>query len=66
MLGGLSVYQWFSVFSDTHAPNGMGAFVRMEWPEPGGYAAQPEVVRMALSEVGVALTKEAKRSSGIV
>lgn len=63
MVGGLSVGQWFELFDDTHVPNGMGAWVRIEWPEPGGYAEQPAVVPLAMSLVAEARTKEAQRSN---
>jgi hypothetical protein len=63
MIGGLSVWQWFRIFTDTHVPNGMGAFMRMEWPEAGGYADQPECVKVGISEVCSALMKEAARSA---
>ena len=51
MWGGLSVPQWISLFYDTHAPNGMGGMVRIEWPEPGGLAEQPDVVVRAFGVV---------------
>ena len=60
MLGGLKVGTWFNIFYDTHCAIGMGGLVRVEWPEPGGYADQPAVVVTALSEVRQAVMKEAQ------
>ncbi len=60
MLGGLSVGQWFELFDETHAPNGMGALVRIEWPEPGGLAEQPAVVPLAMAMVAEARLREAE------
>ncbi len=64
MIGGLDASAWFEIFYDTHAGTGMGGFVRVEWPEPGGYAEQPTMVPAVMREVGLAILAEEKRNSG--
>jgi len=64
MWGGLHVWDWIALFYDTHTPNGMGAFLRLEWPEPGGLADQPDIVVRALHEVAAVIYAEASAQSG--
>lgn len=64
LLGGLQVGQWFVIFDETHAQSGMGTFIRLEWPEEGGYAEQPAVVMVAFRLVEEAKMKEAEQASG--
>jgi hypothetical protein len=58
LFGGLTVWQWFELFVGTHAPNGMGAFVRIEWPDGGAYADQAALTVHALGFVSEALTSK--------
>lgn len=62
MVGGISVGGWFQLFTDTHSPNGMGGFTRIEWPEPGGLADQPALVPEVLHIVQDEILEAARRN----
>jgi hypothetical protein len=63
MIGGISVQVWFELFYDTHSPNGMGGFIRTEWPEPGGFAEQPALVSAVFATVQEVLAEVMERNS---
>lgn len=39
--GGLSVFEWVTMWRATHRAMGMGGFERIEWPDGRSYVEQP-------------------------
>ena len=64
MDGGLSVPVWLEMWYATHAGNGLGGVVRVEWPIGGAYWEQPALSVAVLALVGDEALKEMESNRG--